>query len=624
MNEPGDQHRQDDDTENERSDSDWGFSSRRPSMAKETRIGLLLILVLLGAFGFVVYRQYNKDGNLLATLTSALSPDKKPTQDDTNVIHPTKKSDDQEQTKGDFAYADDQTEPPQQRAVNPFERHNALQQATAAQRDDKQPSENPFEAYGRTHRHAQHSRKQRPHTHQPEGTRDRFGSSTKQHSHPFPRGTHRDEQQRAQQHGSHQHADEGSDKSQQPDSPQQDAQYDWRNLVAQQEPAQSQQSAAQKSAVQQDPFGSGGDSSQATAQQQQQRAGLASTNNTAQSMKSTPAQNAQIDEHHHSHGKDDKFHPFGSRLTPKTHQSATRSADHSAQQSTQASTDPVDANSARQQADSTATASPFGNHTRQSIASDRSHIARQRLQYRQRAHNRDWSTASSDRARSQSQDRSNRGSSSFHPNAAQTEQNSGRSDVTGLFDRRQTSVPSRGFEQIKRGTKESRYSDNRNAGVYIVQPKDNYWNISKKHYGTPKYFTALARYNEAQIPDPKLMRPGMKIRVPKAHILETRYPELCPHPSATVASKSTRQSPGAHNRGFFRNAAGHPMFHVAQHDTLTGIAKAHLGRASRWIQIYELNRKNLENPKSLKIGTDLRLPGDARPVRLVHSPRANR
>ena len=619
MNQPGDQHRQDDDdTENERSDSDWGFSSRRPSMAKETKIGLLLILVLLGAFGFVVFRQYNKDGSLLAKITSTLNPDKKPVSDDTNVIRPTTESGEQEQSTDKFAFAAEQSEPPQQQqAAHPFDRKGSQQQAMAPQQDGKRPSENPFEAYGRSRRHGQHSHEQKPRTQQTDGSRSAFGSRTKQHSHPH--GAHSDEQQRVRQHGSHQHANDRSDQSQQPESPKQDAQYDWKNLVAQEEPVEPQQSV-----VQQDPFGSGNNSSKKIAQQQQQQPNLASTDDLAQSTDSTPVQKIPTRRIRHSHGKDDEFNPFGKRLPTHTHQSSSHPADQNAQQSTQALTDLADTDSARQQVDPPATASPFGNQSRQSIAAGRSDIARQRHHYHRRTHNKDWSAASSDRARIKSQDSKDRGNSSFHPNTAQAEQNSGTSEVTDSFDRRQASRKSRSFEHAKRGTAYGAASSDRGVDVYVVQPNDNYWNISKKQYGTAKYFTALARYNEAQIPDPKLMRPGMKIRVPKAQVLETRYPELCPHPSATIASSSARGSQGTHNRGFFRNAAGHPMFHVDRHDTLTAIAKAHLGRASRWIQIYELNREHLENPKSLKIGTDLRLPGDARPVRLVHSPRANR
>src|SRR5207253_2996115 len=42
------------------SESKWGFKSGRSGMATETKIGLLLILVLLDAFGYVVYKKMDK------------------------------------------------------------------------------------------------------------------------------------------------------------------------------------------------------------------------------------------------------------------------------------------------------------------------------------------------------------------------------------------------------------------------------------------------------------------------------------------------------------------------------------------------------------------------------------
>ena len=59
------------------------------------------------------------------------------------------------------------------------------------------------------------------------------------------------------------------------------------------------------------------------------------------------------------------------------------------------------------------------------------------------------------------------------------------------------------------------------------------------------------------------------------------------------------------------------MYSVGKRDTLTGIAQKHLGRASRWREIYRQNRDRLANPNSLKIGTILRLPYDASRVQLV-------
>ena len=63
------------------------------------------------------------------------------------------------------------------------------------------------------------------------------------------------------------------------------------------------------------------------------------------------------------------------------------------------------------------------------------------------------------------------------------------------------------------------------------------------------------------------------------------------------------------------------MYRVGGDDTLTEIAKSHLGRSSRWVQILEMNRNVLQDGNSLKIGTVLKLPADASRVQVVGTPR---
>lgn len=152
--------------------------------------------------------------------------------------------------------------------------------------------------------------------------------------------------------------------------------------------------------------------------------------------------------------------------------------------------------------------------------------------------------------------------------------------------------------------------------VYEVVTGDNYWVISKKVYGTPKYFTALAKANRTRIPDPAKMRPGMKVVIPGVAQLAAYDPSLR---TRTAQSPSVRSVDRSKPAGFFLNAQGRPMYRIGQSDTLSLISQKHLGRASRWIQIYELNRKTLKNPNDLQIGMELVLPADASRVNLIDS-----
>jgi nucleoid-associated protein YgaU len=151
---------------------------------------------------------------------------------------------------------------------------------------------------------------------------------------------------------------------------------------------------------------------------------------------------------------------------------------------------------------------------------------------------------------------------------------------------------------------------------YVVQPQDNFWTISRKKYGTSRYFQALAELNKARIPDAGRMRPGMKVSTPAAEILEERYAQFLPPGTKVQVTAAEDSSAKSAPTGFVVGPDGTPKYRTGENDTLSNIAAKHLGRASRWIQIYEMNRDKLTNPNQLKVGTELTLPGDASSVGL--------
>jgi nucleoid-associated protein YgaU len=151
---------------------------------------------------------------------------------------------------------------------------------------------------------------------------------------------------------------------------------------------------------------------------------------------------------------------------------------------------------------------------------------------------------------------------------------------------------------------------------YVVQPQDNFWTISRKKYGTSRYFHALAELNKARIPDPSRMRPGMKVSTPSAEVLEEHYGQFLPPGTRVQVTAAEEASAKSAPTGFFVSSDGTPKYRTTEKDTLSDIAARHLGRSSRWIQIYEMNRDKLSSPNQLKVGTELALPGDASNVAL--------
>ena len=145
--------------------------------------------------------------------------------------------------------------------------------------------------------------------------------------------------------------------------------------------------------------------------------------------------------------------------------------------------------------------------------------------------------------------------------------------------------------------------------VATVLPGETYWAIAKRCYGDVKYFKALARYNARRIPDPRKLAPGMKIVCPAPAVLRPYDPDLL-----AGAARPDRPEPAA-GRGYGFDERGRPVFVVGPNDTLGGIAQATLGKASRWRQLYALNRDKIADPNRLKPGTLLDLPADAAGLR---------
>lgn len=184
-----------------------------------------------------------------------------------------------------------------------------------------------------------------------------------------------------------------------------------------------------------------------------------------------------------------------------------------------------------------------------------------------------------------------------------------------------------------------------NSGTYTVQDGDSYWNISKKVYGTAKYFQVLADHNHRTIADPQKMKTGVSIETPPASVLQQqlktvrrtaptglagriepsgradRAGSIGASNSASSAAESVvvgrRETKPNEPSGILFNQQGYPLYRIGETDTLTSIASDHLGRASRWQQVYNMNRDQLQSPDKLQIGMLLKLPSDASRVPLV-------
>ncbi len=141
-------------------------------------------------------------------------------------------------------------------------------------------------------------------------------------------------------------------------------------------------------------------------------------------------------------------------------------------------------------------------------------------------------------------------------------------------------------------------------GMYTVQPGDSLWSVSEAVYGTGGYFKALAAHNRAVLPQSDKLTVGSQISVPPAEELQRDFPSLCPRPrkSAVVQAGATGARAG-------QPRSGRDVYIVNDGDTLFTIARYELGKATRWAEIYELNREALgEDFDYLRPGMELLMP----------------
>jgi nucleoid-associated protein YgaU len=144
-------------------------------------------------------------------------------------------------------------------------------------------------------------------------------------------------------------------------------------------------------------------------------------------------------------------------------------------------------------------------------------------------------------------------------------------------------------------------------GTYTVEPNDSFWTISQKVYGTGGYFKAVQRHNRKPGSQADGLEIGEKILVPPPELLEQKYPQLCPKRRGPAGSGG-RMVP-ASSQG---NVRGGRIYVVEEGDTLFDIARFELGKASRWAEIYALNRHQLGTDYNyIAPGTKLVLPDEA-------------
>ena len=133
--------------------------------------------------------------------------------------------------------------------------------------------------------------------------------------------------------------------------------------------------------------------------------------------------------------------------------------------------------------------------------------------------------------------------------------------------------------------------------LYTWQSGDSYVALAKKLYGEPTKFTLIQNANEGR----EDIQPGEKILVP-VFDADLAAAEAAPPPAAKPESKKKPAAQPA------PSSAPGRSYTVKKGDSLSAIAKAELGSAGRWKEIFEINKDKLKSPEALRDGMRLRLP----------------
>jgi nucleoid-associated protein YgaU len=130
--------------------------------------------------------------------------------------------------------------------------------------------------------------------------------------------------------------------------------------------------------------------------------------------------------------------------------------------------------------------------------------------------------------------------------------------------------------------------------IYVVKKGDVLEAIAQRELGSSAKWREIVQWNEGI--DPRRIREGQEIVIPPS---DFSLP-LVALGSASPAPRERPEAAAAPSAG-----SAHT---VAKGETLYTIAERYLRNGSRWREIYEANRGNIEDPDRLRVGTVIQIP----------------
>lgn len=116
--------------------------------------------------------------------------------------------------------------------------------------------------------------------------------------------------------------------------------------------------------------------------------------------------------------------------------------------------------------------------------------------------------------------------------------------------------------------------------------------LAHKHLGNANRWQELLDVNKDQLIRPEDLQPGMELKLPAdapADATANRPAAITPREATTATSNAK-------------------TYTVVSGDSLSAIAKKHLGNESAWYKLYEANRDVMSSPDDLSVGVTLKIP----------------
>jgi len=157
--------------------------------------------------------------------------------------------------------------------------------------------------------------------------------------------------------------------------------------------------------------------------------------------------------------------------------------------------------------------------------------------------------------------------------------------------------------------------------VHYVKEDETLWGLAERYYGSGGEWRTIVEANPGRIPENHRVRAGVRLVIPnKASVMQHQrltdavdIGEPTRDTSATTRiTRTPRRSAPSTDRQALASSDVRSIV-VKPHDTLSSLAGRYLGDEKRWRELYEFNKRTIDDPDVLPAGVKLVLPPEARP-----------